>query len=123
MPQRAWSNKRERQYDHIKEGLVARGESNDVADPFNSDNEITSGLKQVLFINTGSLRKADNARLKVESLVVTGKMTATIPAILYSGTLNTLDGERAALPVQRSLEFKPHCLTEDLTLSALLPHE
>src|SRR5438067_7399230 len=25
MPQRAWSNKRERQYDHIKEGLLDRG--------------------------------------------------------------------------------------------------
>ena len=25
MPQRAWSNKRERQYDHIKEGLLERG--------------------------------------------------------------------------------------------------
>ena len=25
MPQKAWSNKRERQYEHIKEGLVERG--------------------------------------------------------------------------------------------------
>jgi len=25
MPQRAWSNKRERQYEHIKEGLLERG--------------------------------------------------------------------------------------------------
>jgi len=25
MPQRAWSNKRERQYEHIKEGLLDRG--------------------------------------------------------------------------------------------------
>lgn len=25
MPQRAWSEKRERQYDHIKEGLLERG--------------------------------------------------------------------------------------------------
>ena len=25
MPQRAWSNKRERQYDHIKDGLLERG--------------------------------------------------------------------------------------------------
>ena len=27
MPQRAWSDKRERQYDHIKEGLLERGDS------------------------------------------------------------------------------------------------
>ena len=31
MPQQAWSNKRGRQYDHIKEGLVARGKDEDTA--------------------------------------------------------------------------------------------
>jgi plasmid stabilization system protein ParE len=32
MPQRAWSNKRERQYEHIKEGLKERGDSEDEAE-------------------------------------------------------------------------------------------
>jgi plasmid stabilization system protein ParE len=32
MPQNAWSNKRERQYEHIKEGIERRGESEDVAE-------------------------------------------------------------------------------------------
>lgn len=32
MPQRAWIDKRERQYDHIKEGLVERGEDEDTAE-------------------------------------------------------------------------------------------
>ncbi len=32
MPQRAWSKKRERQYDHIKDGLLERGERKDVAE-------------------------------------------------------------------------------------------
>src|SRR3954454_13595020 len=32
MPQRAWTNKRERQYEHIKEGLKERGRSTDVAE-------------------------------------------------------------------------------------------
>jgi len=32
MPQRAWCNKRERQYEHIKEGLEERGRSEDVAE-------------------------------------------------------------------------------------------
>jgi hypothetical protein len=32
MPQRAWSQKRERQYDHIKEGLLERGENEDTAE-------------------------------------------------------------------------------------------
>jgi hypothetical protein len=32
MPQRAWSKKRERQYEHIKSGLRKRGESEDTAE-------------------------------------------------------------------------------------------
>ena len=32
MPQRAWSAKRERQYEHIKEGLLDRGEDEDTAE-------------------------------------------------------------------------------------------
>ncbi len=32
MPQKAWSAKRERQYDHIKEGLLERGEKEDKAE-------------------------------------------------------------------------------------------
>ncbi|KAB7745687.1 plasmid stabilization protein [Nostocoides sp. F2B08] len=32
MPQDAWSKKRERQYDHIKEGLLERGEDEDTAE-------------------------------------------------------------------------------------------
>jgi hypothetical protein len=32
MPQRAWSKKRERQYEHIKEGLEERGRPEDVAE-------------------------------------------------------------------------------------------
>jgi hypothetical protein len=32
MPQQAWSTKRERQYDHIKDGLRKRGRSEDVAE-------------------------------------------------------------------------------------------
>src|SRR5918997_1103421 len=32
MPQKAWSKKRERQYEHIKEGLKKRGRSEDKAE-------------------------------------------------------------------------------------------
>lgn len=32
MPTRSWSNKRERQYEHIKEGLVDKGKSKDRAE-------------------------------------------------------------------------------------------
>ncbi len=31
MPTQAWNDKRERQYEHIKEGLLERGESQDTA--------------------------------------------------------------------------------------------
>ena len=32
MPQKAWSAKRERQYEHIREGLLDRGEKKDTAE-------------------------------------------------------------------------------------------
>jgi hypothetical protein len=32
MPQKAWNNKRERQYEHIKEGLEERGKDEDTAE-------------------------------------------------------------------------------------------
>ncbi|WP_300682896.1 plasmid stabilization protein [Nocardioides sp.] len=32
MPQQSWSKKRERQYEHIKDGLTARGRSEDEAE-------------------------------------------------------------------------------------------
>lgn len=32
MPQAQWSAKRERQYDHIKEGLIERGDTEDLAE-------------------------------------------------------------------------------------------
>jgi hypothetical protein len=32
MPQRAWTDKRERQYEHIKAGLEQRGDSEDLAE-------------------------------------------------------------------------------------------
>ena len=32
MPQRAWNQKRERQYEHIKDGLLERGEKEDTAE-------------------------------------------------------------------------------------------
>ncbi|HEY7668906.1 MAG TPA: plasmid stabilization protein [Actinomycetota bacterium] len=32
MPQRAWSEKRERQYEHIKDGLMDQGRSEDLAE-------------------------------------------------------------------------------------------
>ena len=32
MPQRAWSDKRERQYEHIKHGVLERGEDEDTAE-------------------------------------------------------------------------------------------
>ena len=32
MPQRAWNRKRERQYEHVKEGLEQRGRPEDVAE-------------------------------------------------------------------------------------------
>ena len=46
MPQRAWNDKRERQYDHIKEGLLQRGEDEDTAEEIacGSDRQQGTGM-------------------------------------------------------------------------------
>lgn len=59
----------------IDEGLTAHG----APQPFNSDEEISTGFKQVLFVRPGSIRQADGSKMKFVPLTVTGKLTATLP--------------------------------------------
>lgn len=82
--------------------IDSEGLGSEVANPFDPNDEVTSGLSQVLFINTGSLRKADDARLKVESLVVTGKMTATIPAAMAARMSDNLERFRESVNSKES---------------------
>jgi len=69
MPQQAWSKKRERQYDHIKEGLEDRGRDEDTAEEIaartvnkerarsgEADQTSTSSTKDISSSRRGGLR-------------------------------------------------------------------
>jgi hypothetical protein len=58
MPQGAWSKKRERQYDHIKEGLLERGEEEDTAE------EIASRTVNKERARAGEARQASRTSTK-----------------------------------------------------------
>lgn len=58
MPQRAWSPKRERQYEHIKEGLLERGTGEDKAE------EIAARTVNKERAQTGEARDANPASVK-----------------------------------------------------------
>src|SRR5262245_46014667 len=47
--------------------------------PFDPDDAISSGMRQVLFLWPGSFRPANNAKLDFKQLAVTGRKTGTVP--------------------------------------------
>lgn len=59
----------------IDEGLGGQGASQ----PFNVDEPLVAGMKQVLFLRPGAIRQADDSKLDFVPLANTGKSTATIP--------------------------------------------
>ena len=61
-------------YVFVDEGLVAQG----TAEPFNIEEPITAGMKQVLFTLPGSLRRDDDSELDFTPLTVTGAMSETL---------------------------------------------
>jgi plasmid stabilization system protein ParE len=58
MPRQAWSDKRERQYEHIKEGLLEQGRSEDKAE------EIAARTVNKERARSGEARTASRASLK-----------------------------------------------------------
>ncbi len=58
MPQQAWSKKRERQYEHVKEGLKERGEDEDTAE------EIAARTVNKERARSGEARTASRSSLK-----------------------------------------------------------
>jgi hypothetical protein len=72
MPQRAWSEKRERQYDHIKEGLLDRGESEDKAEEIaartvNKERARAGEAKQASRTSTGDISSSRRGGLRSHS--------------------------------------------------------
>ena len=70
---------------------------NGAQDPLNSDNRITSGLNQLLFLFAGSVTQEEDSKLEFEELAVTGSSN--------SGTVNTISLRQARNP--QSLSYIP----------------
>ena len=58
----------------IDEGLASHGTPN----PFDPDDPISAGMKQVLFFWSGSFRPAEGSKLDFQKLAVTGRNTGTV---------------------------------------------
>ena len=58
MPQRSWSDKRERQYEHIKAGLRDRGETEEVAE------EIAARTVNKQRSDAGETKKSSSSKKK-----------------------------------------------------------
>jgi ABC-2 type transport system permease protein len=87
----------------IDEGLAA---GHDIAHPFDPDDEISKGMRQVLFLVAGSFRPADGSKLEFKKLAVTGRS---------SGTIRYQDYEMAArsggmMGVQRNTTHDPYII-------------
>ncbi len=63
-----------REFIFVDEGLAAHGTPH----PFDPDDPISSGMRQVLFLWPGSFRPADGSKLDFQKLAVTGTNTGTI---------------------------------------------
>ncbi len=86
----------------IDEGLEAYG----TPEPFNVDEEMTSGLKQVLFVRPGAVRKDENTKLKVKPLAITGTHTATLP---YDVLQRIPDA--SSIPIEQQTTKEPYILS------------
>jgi ABC-2 type transport system permease protein len=64
-----------RDFVFIDEGLAAYG----TPQPFNADEPLSAGMKQVLTVRPGALRQDDSSKLEFVPLAVTGTLTATVP--------------------------------------------
>lgn len=64
-----------RDFVFVDEGLVAY----ETPQPFNAEEEISSGFKQVLFVRPGSVVQQEGSKLEFKPLTVTGTLTATVP--------------------------------------------
>ncbi|HJQ80104.1 MAG TPA: hypothetical protein VJ828_09120, partial [Lacipirellulaceae bacterium] len=66
----------QREWLFIDEGLAEGGHG--TLEPFDEDDEISSGMQQVLFLMAGSFRPASNSKLEFTQLAVTGRNSGTI---------------------------------------------
>ena len=86
-PERSVKIESDRQWLFIDDG-------NEAQDPLNSDNSITSGLNQLLFLYAGSITQAEDSKLSFQQLAVTGsKNSGTIEAPLLRQQMQRPGGQ------------------------------
>jgi ABC-2 type transport system permease protein len=88
-------------------GLQAHGTPN----PFNPDDPISSGMRQILLLTAGSWRKAEKSRLDFENLAVTGRNTGTISYRDLYTSMQT----GGALGVRRITTHEPYIVAAHIT--------
>ena len=91
----------------VDEGLTAQG----TPQPFDPDDPISSGMKQVLFFWPGSFKPADGSKLNFTKLAVTGR---------DSGTINYQDLDMSlrsgsSLGVRRVMTHEPYIIAAHVT--------
>jgi ABC-2 type transport system permease protein len=89
-----------REWIFIDEGLASESGT---LHPFNPDDPISAGMRQVLFFWPGSFRPAEGSKLKFTQLAVTGRNTGTIgyhevDMSLRTGRLTNISGTKTGEP-------------------------
>jgi ABC-2 type transport system permease protein len=76
-----------RDFVFIDEGLAAYG----TPEPFNAEEPLSAGMKQVLTVRPGAIRQEEDSKLEFVPLAVTGTLTATVPYNVLERIQNTAD--------------------------------
>ncbi len=88
-------------------GLKAHG----TPQPFNPDDPISSGMRQILLLTSGSWRPADKSKLDFTNLAVTGRNTGTISYRDFDMSLRS----GGALSVRRITTHQPYIVAAHIT--------
>jgi ABC-2 type transport system permease protein len=88
----------------IDEGLAEGGHG--TLHPFDPDDEISRGMRQVLFLVPGSFKPANDSKLEFTKLAVTGRDSGTISYQDYETSMRT----RGMMGVRRNLTREPYII-------------
>ncbi|NOZ39944.1 MAG: ABC transporter permease [Planctomycetes bacterium] len=104
-------------------------QGNEAQDPLNSDNPITSGLNQLLFLYAGSVTQAEDSKLKFQQLAVTGSSNSgTIEVPLLRQQMQSPGGQvfghvRSSSSYIIGAQIEGEYINEDLLLNKELALE
>jgi ABC-2 type transport system permease protein len=91
----------------IDEGLTAH----ETPHPFNPEDEISRGMRQVLFLVAGAFRPANNSKLEFKELAVTGRNSGTISYQDFEMSIRS----RGRMGVRRTTTREPYIVAARVT--------